>query len=70
MVRLTDLPDMTFLSLAVYHGCKTSTQQQQQISNNKKTVKFHWIPVEYGCPLEFHLNSSINFAVLCFGPRL
>ena len=28
MVRLTDCPDMT---LDVYHGLKTTTQQQQQI---------------------------------------
>ena len=27
VVRLTDRPDMT---LDVYHGCKTTTQQQQQ----------------------------------------
>ena len=36
-VRLTDCPDMT---LDVYHGCKTTMQQQQQ-QHQKWKVLFH-----------------------------
>ena len=45
MVRLTDRPDMT---LDVYHGRKTTTQQQQQSRLwtpvlNGNTVELRWL---------------------------
>ena len=37
VVRLTDRPDMT---LDVYRGCKTTIQQQQQLTNETEFVLF------------------------------
>ena len=39
MVRLNAHPD-----ISVYHGCKTTTQQQQRVSNLKKfgILICHW----------------------------
>ena len=59
VVRLTDRPDMT---LDVYHGCKTTMQQQQPLKPSSKLLKVS--ELQYGTVYRIFTLNVLNFLTL------